>query len=116
MVRGIWLVGPPGTGKTHRVRNCYPMAFVKSQSKWWDGYEGQTVVVLDDLDSDCLGHYLKIWADKWSCNGEIKGGTIPLLHKYFVVTSNFQVEELFKEATMQDAIRRRFTVHYIASK
>lgn len=78
-VRGHWLWGEPGTGKTTFARTEYGPpneVFIKSQSKWWDGYTGQSVVVLDDLDSDCLTHYLKIWADKWACTGEIKGGTV----------------------------------------
>lgn len=42
-----------------------------------------------------LGHYLKIWADKWACTGEVKGGTVPLCHHRFVVTSNYTIAELF---------------------
>lgn len=47
--------------------------------------------MLEDLDDACLGHYLKIWADKWECTGEVKGDTIPLLHEKFVITSNFTI-------------------------
>lgn len=76
-VRGYWLWGAPGTGKTTFARSEYgDDVYIKAQSKWWDGYMGQKIVILDDLDSDCLSHYLKIWADKWSCTGEIKGGTV----------------------------------------
>lgn len=73
---------------------------------------GQKIVILDDLDSDCLSHYLKIWADKWSCTGEIKGGTVQLRHTHFVVTSNYSIEELFanKGSTLIEAIKRRFKV------
>jgi len=37
-VRGVWFYGKPGVGKSHRARAEYPNAFLKSQSKWWDGY------------------------------------------------------------------------------
>lgn len=73
----------------------FPGAFLKAQSKWWDGYSGQEAVILDDHDNPCLGHYLKIWADKYACKGEIKGGTIPLSYKTFVVTSNKHPETLY---------------------
>jgi len=36
--RGVWVWGAPGTGKSHWARETYPNAFIKSQSKWWDGY------------------------------------------------------------------------------
>lgn len=85
--------GEPGTGKTTFARTEYPGSlYIKPQSKWWDGYSGQKTVVLDDLDSDCLGHYLKIWGDKWAATGEVKGGTVPLKYDRFIVTSNYSIE------------------------
>ena len=111
--RGHWLWGPPGTGKTTFARSEFGEdIYIKSQNKWWDGYIGQKVVILDDLDSDCLSHYLKIWADKWPCTGEIKGASVNLCHTHFVVTSNYSIEELFgnKGQTLVEAVRRRFKV------
>jgi len=50
------------------------------------------------MDSICLGHYLKIWGDHYACTGEVKGGTVPLVHKRLIITSNYSIAELFKEA------------------
>lgn len=110
--RGIWIYGPPGTGKSHSARTEYGESlFIKAQNKWFDGYEGQKVIVLDDLDTPVLGHYLKIWADKWSCTGEVKGGTVPLVHETFIITSNYLPQELWAEdQNMQNAILRRFKI------
>lgn len=109
-VKGEWIHGPPGTGKTHTAHSWNPDAYVKAQNKWWDGYTGQQVVILDDLDTPVLGHYLKIWADKWKSYGEVKGGQVALRYTKFIVTSNYTPEELFKEdPVMAAAIRRRFT-------
>lgn len=39
--RGTWVVGPPGTGKTHYARTHYGEdVYIKAQNKWWDGYKG----------------------------------------------------------------------------
>lgn len=75
------------------------------------------MVILDDLDSDCLSHYLKIWADRWSCTGEYKGGTVALNHSKFIVTSNYTIEDLFKDKGFEviQAIRRRFEVIELSS-
>lgn len=109
-VRGVWYWGPPGSGKSRAARSTFPDAFIKSQNKWWDGYEGHADVILDDLDTEVLGHYIKIWTDRYSCTGETKGGTIQLVHHTFVITSNYSPEILFKDSVMAAAIRRRCTV------
>lgn len=108
--RGIWIYGPPGTGKSHTARTQYGNdVYIKSQNKWFDGYSGEKVIILDDLDSNVLGHYLKIWTDKWSCSGEVKGGTVNLVHEKFIVTSNYHPRDLWPEdEMMRRAIERRF--------
>lgn len=72
---------------------------------------------MDDLDSDCLAHYLKIWADKWGTMGEVKGGTVGLTYEKFIVTSNFSIDELFQKQPLatRDAIKRRFKVEWFGS-
>lgn len=72
-VRGEWHYGVSGAGKSHAVRTKYPDAYIKEQNKWFDGYQGEETILIEDLDGDHLHHYLKIWADKYSCKGEAKG-------------------------------------------
>lgn len=64
------------------------------------------------MDTPVLSHYLKIWADKWGCLGETKGGTVALNYEYFIVTSNFSIDILFAASPLVtiQAIRRRFRV------
>lgn len=95
--RGVWVYGPSRTGKSTWARKHYPDAYDKLQNKWWCGYNGEKNVILDDLDTDTLGHYLKRWMDVHPCKAEYKGGSLNCQHEWFIVTSNQSIEDLFKD-------------------
>lgn len=103
-----WVVGKPGIGKSYGIRNVFSDIYIKPQNKWWDGYKGEENVLLDDLDTATLGHYLKIWADQYKFTGESKGASLTPTYKRFFVTSNYSIGELFHEEKLRDAIDRRF--------
>lgn len=114
--KGIWYYGKSRTGKSYEVRRKYGYSlFLKPQSKWWDGYQGQENVLLDDFDKPgkVLGHYLKIWADGYACTGEVKGATVHLKHNRFIITSQYIPAEIWKEdedPELIEAIINRFEI------
>lgn len=119
-----WIYGKTGIGKSRWVRDNYPSQFFnKPQNKWWDGYNGEQIVLLDDFDlrGDCLGHLLKIWADCYSFPAEIKGGTIKPAYTHFIITSQYRPGDIFCQGKdeekwdkeMQEAIERRFQIKTI---
>lgn len=116
-LENVWLCGASGCGKSRWVRENYPVFYSKPMNKWWDGYDHEEVVVLDDFDpshAPYLAYYLKIWADYYSFNAEVKGGMMKIRPKTLIVTSQYSIDDCFQTPQDRIAISRRFRVHQIA--
>lgn len=109
---GYWFYGAPGTGKSRSARWLFgPGAYPKPLNKWWDGYQNEPYVILDDFEPvhAVLGHHLKQWADHYPFTAEQKGTSIRIRPAILCVTSNYRINEIWMDdMRMQEAIRRRF--------
>jgi len=110
---GVWIYGLSGSGKTTSVFNSYPDLYSKQNNKWWDGYQGQSTVLLDDVDPDCcvfLRRHLKIWTDRFPFMAEEKGGGRFIRPSKFIITSQYTIEQCFSDQETIDAWNGRCTV------
>jgi len=104
-----WIWGTSGVGKTRGVLARFPGAYLKTCNKWWDGYQGEPVVLIDDIDDShkCLVHHLKIWGDHKPFLAETKGGMIKIRPERIIVTSNCPLEVMAEEPHLA-ALKRRY--------
>jgi len=111
-LQGIWYCGLAGCGKSSRARSENPGAFVKNLSLWWDGYNDEDTVLIEDMDPfhKAFARDFKIWSDRYVFTAEIKGGSMKIRPKKIVVTSQYMIENVWEDAETRAAIKRRFTV------
>ncbi|ACQ78166.1 putative Rep protein [Circovirus-like genome CB-A] len=113
VLNNYWVYGPSGTGKSKSVREFFGKSlYVKNQNKWFDGYEGEDFVLIDDVHPNWSGKtILKIWSDHYPFSPETKGGHIKMIRpEGIIVTSNYTIEEMYEAEEDRQPIRRRFKV------
>lgn len=108
--------GLTGTGKSHSAwAEAGEGAYSKCpRSKFWDGYQDQESVVIDEFRGGIDVAHLLRWFDKYPVRVEIKGSSRPFNAKRIFITSNIPPVEWYPdldEMTM-DALLRRLDVHH----
>lgn len=112
-----WYYGKAGSGKSTRAvaeaEASGLEVYVKEGSHWWwDGYQGEGAVIIDELGPAITCDLLKRWCDWVPCRVKIHGGMIPLHAVKVWVTSNYTLEEMQILWNCNDesynAIKRRF--------
>jgi len=106
-----WWYGETGTGKSRKIWDEYPNHYPKMLNKWWDGYDDQEIVVIEEWSpkNDMTASALKIWADRYPFNAEVKGGVIKKIRpRRIIVTSNYTLEQCFERAEDIEPLKRRF--------
>lgn len=107
---GVWLYGAPGCGKTLFCQQFDP--YMKNQNKWWCGYQKQEAVLVDDVEPEAaksLTLYLKLWAQQYPIQAEMKGSSALIRPRVIIVTSNYTAADIWKEdGAKLAAIQRRY--------
>lgn len=99
----IWYWGKPGCGKTHKSReilksmteeeNIYE---AMATGQWWEGYDGQEYVLIDDLRANFMvfNEFIKL-IDKYPFRVQTKGSSRQFRAKVIIITSPFPPERVY---------------------
>lgn len=107
---GVWIWGPPRTGKSYVARTTFPDAYLKGLTKWWCGYKGEDVVIIDEWHpsvTEDVKSELKKSSDRYIFTAEYKGGSMKIRPKLIIVTSNFAMSQCFDGIDLS-ALKFRF--------
>lgn len=117
--KNYWIWGPPRTGKSRWARSHSDNIYLKLNNKWWQFYNKEEVVLMEDFPSllesnGALGSHMKLWADRYSFTAEQKNSSLIIHPKsyVFIVTSNYSIEQCFKPGDVE-AIKSRFNEIYV---
>lgn len=106
--------GKSETGKTRRVFDEIgeqPYYLKTTTTKWWDAYQGESIVILDEFRGSIDVTHLLRWLDRYPCSVEIKGSQVPLKTVKWYFTSNLSPEDWYPnlDNDTKAALMRRLT-------
>nr|WAE42665.1 MAG: replication associated protein [Cressdnaviricota sp.] len=114
--------GRSGVGKTRRAYEealglageggARAVYWKDATSKWWDGYQGQDLVIIDEFRGGIALDLMLRWLDRYPVVVECKGSSIPLVASRIWVTSNLVPRLWYPDLDIatQCALMRRMNV------
>lgn len=113
-----WWYGDTGTGKSSTLWRMHPGHFAKELNKWWDGYQDEDVVAIEEWapKNECTASFLKVWADRYPFPAQIKGGCLKNIRpQKIIVLSNYTIDQCFqiqKTKNRSNAVSRSSISHF----
>lgn len=91
-----WSWGKTGVGKTRTAfefhdRNVY----IKDGTQWWNGYEQQEGIIIDDFDGRWPFRDLLRLLDRYPYQGQTKGGYVKINSPYIHITCSYPPERIW---------------------
>jgi len=114
-----WRWGKTGVGKTRYVYEKHDQdeIFRPLSYKWWDGYDGHKIVLLDELRGDwCKFGQLLTLLDRYPYRVETKGGSRQIQATTWYITSSKHPKDLYNpyhfdaEERVDQLLRRITTI------
>jgi len=104
-VEVVILWGPTGTGKTRQVMEQDSVYKIDPPYKWWDGYEGEEILLIDDYREHAIERgFLLNLLDGYRLRLETKGSHTWALWRKVYITTNYD-----PLGWADEAINRRVT-------
>lgn len=102
----IVIQGPTGTGKSKYCMEEHAEAYWKGRDQWWDGYEGQETVIIDEFYGWIPFDLLLRLLDRYPLQVEVKGGKVNFSAKLIIITTNKNPRMWYKDAYFPALARR----------
>jgi len=98
--------GPTGSGKSFYCQQYDDNAYWKPRGSWWDGYQGNSTVIIDEYYGWLPYDLLLRLGDQYPLQVEVKGGSVNFNSKKIFITTNKHPSSWYKEVYFEAFIRR----------
>jgi len=108
-----WRWGKAGTGKTRYCVEKHPDHYIKDGTSWWDNYKHQEAIIIDDFDNQIPFRILLRMLDRYSYQGQVKGGYVQINSPFIYITCEHAPQYYWSGNELQQVLRRLTSVEEI---
>jgi hypothetical protein len=106
----LWVYGEAGTGRSYKAFGENKSVYKKSDGKWWDGYEGEDVVIFNCINNIREKEYelWLEWLDKRTLKARVKHGYVSLCFIRAIITSDKTPRQVWDSKKFLEKITKIF--------
>jgi hypothetical protein len=123
MTQCDWFYGPTGVGKSHHAFAGYDEKthYIWTHDKgWWDGYNGQAIVIMNDFRGKIEYNELLQLIDKWPHKVSRRGREPTQFRaQKIIITSSLHPSEVYNKRNVEDSLDqlyRRIKLHKLSNE
>lgn len=111
----IWLWGKAGMGKTKYAISRFGQenVYIKDGTQWWDGYENEKCILVDDFEGTWPYRDFLRFLDRYKYQGQVKGGYVKINSPVIIITSEFPPEYFYEDKLIYDGHKNENHLHQI---
>lgn len=102
----IWLWGLSGVGKTKFAFDNSKDVYIKDHTKWWDMYNQNETILIDDFDGSWHYRDLLRLLDRYPYSGQIKGGYVKINSPIIIISCEHPPSYFWSGNELTQIIRR----------
>lgn len=110
----VWLWGKAGVGKTRRAIESHASCYIKDGTQWWNGYNQEEAIVIDDFDFRWPYRDLLRLLDRYKYQGQTKGGYVKINSPYIYITCEHPPSYHWAGNELKQVLRRVAEVAEVA--
>jgi len=111
----LW--GPSGSGKSRRAREMHPDSFWLTRhnngNQYWDGYEGQANVVIDEFYGWLSRGFVQTLCDRYPMQLRTTSGSVACMIRHVTFTSNVHPRAWWPSIGLGAMERRLDVIEYV---
>lgn len=111
-----WLWGDTGTGKTRTAVEAHDTYYIKDGTQWWDGYDQQEAIIIDDFDGRWPFRDLLRLLDRFPYQGQVKGGYVRINSPHIYITSDLPPERYWTGKDLGQMVRRIDEIRHLETE